>query len=323
MHLFANPAGPGTLFFDNLVSPEGVDVAYDPATQSFVTDAPFCANREVIGCNWIAAGPGPLCDACAMTAMAPDTSMPDAVANWAKTEAAKRWVLDNLRRWGWCGLRDTGPAPVFHMLAEGRKPVVMGHADGVVTISIEESDPVIRAERREALDERFRTMIGHMRHEIAHYLWWRLSIEPGFLDAFRKLFGDERADYGEALERHYGEGPPDNWWDSYLTPYASAHPHEDWAETTAHLLHLVDIADSFLAAGLSTPQLPVPDWQPYEEPEAAKVTSIAAEIAIGINHVNRSMGLQDLYPFVLSDPARQKLDFVHDWLFRGPIRGQG
>lgn len=317
MRLFPDPAGSGTLFFDNLSSPTGGAVAYDPVAQGFVTGAPFCANRQVIGCNWAAEADGALCPACATTKMSPDASVPNATEHWADAEASKRWVLATLRRWDWFGPVDTGPAPVFHMLAEGAKPVVMGHGDGVVTISVAESNPVIRAERREALDERYRTMTGHIRHEIAHLLWWRLSVLPGFLDAFRALFGDERADYGAALDRHYTGGPPAGWQDRFLTPYASAHPHEDWAETTAHLLHLTDITDSFLAAGLSLPEAPGPDWDAYAESDSETLLRVATAIAIGINHVNRSMGLQDLYPFVLSDTSRQKLGFAHEWLRRG------
>lgn len=319
MRIFQSPAGDGPLFFDNLVSPGGVAVAYDPRARVFVQDGAFCANRAAIGCNWVAAGSGgPLCAACAMTALAPDTSMQDAPQDWAETERAKRWVLDNLRIWGWFGPEDSGPRPVFHMLAEGRKPVVMGHAEGVVTISIAESDPVIRVQRREALDESYRTMFGHMRHELAHMLWWRLSIHDDFVAEFRALFGDERADYGAALERHYASGPPEDWQARFLTPYASAHPHEDWAESAAHLLHLIDIADSFHAAGLASPETPSPDWDAYGEPDAERLLTVAAALAIKVNHVNRSMGLADLYPFVLTDAARRKLAFVHRWLQRGP-----
>ena len=219
MRLFPdpNPGCDGVLFFDNLVSPSGIAVAYDPGARSFVSDAHFCANRDAIGCNWIAAAPDALCDACAMTTLSPDLSMPGIVGKWKAAEAAKRWVLDNLRRWRWFGPEDTGPFPMFHMLAEGENPVVMGHAKGVVTISVEESDPVLRAARREALDERFRTMIGHVRHEIAHLLWWRLGIVPGFVEAFRELFGDERSDYPAALERYYTDGPPADWQVRFLT----------------------------------------------------------------------------------------------------------
>lgn len=317
MRVFANPVGSGSLWFDNLATADGTPVAYDPQARAFVPMPPFCINRDMIGCNWIAPEEGAFCRSCAMTALAPDPSIPNAMQNWAKTEAAKRWVLDNLGRWHWFRPEDPGAPPVFHLLAEGRAPVPMGHVEGVVTISVAEVDPVLVTTRREALEEPYRTMIGHMRHEIAHMLWWRLSLREDFLVAFREMFGDERQDYTAALQRHYNDGPPPSWKDSFLTTYASAHPHEDWAETAAHLLHLTDIADSFAASNLSSPELPSHQWEPYAEPDAERLIYVAAELTVGVNHVNRSMGLPDLYPFVLSEAARQKLAFVHDWLRRG------
>jgi hypothetical protein len=317
MRVFSNPVGAGSLWFDNLATADGTPVAYDPQARAFVPMPPFCINRDIIGCNWIAPEEGAFCRSCAMTALAPDPNLPNAIQNWAKTEAAKRWVLDNLGRWHWFRPEDPGAPPVFHLLAEGRAPVPMGHIEGVVTISVAEVDPVLVTTRREALEEPYRTMIGHMRHEISHMLWWRLSLREDFLKAFREMFGDERQDYTAALQRHYKDGPPPDWKERYLTTYASAHPHEDWAETAAHLLHLTDIADSFAASGLVSPELPSPQWEPYAEPDADHLIFVAAALTVGVNHVNRSMGLPDLYPFVLSETARRKLSFVHDWLRRG------
>lgn len=317
MRVFANPVGSGSLWFDNLATADGTPVAYDPQARAFLPMPPFCANREIIGCNWIAPEQGAFCRSCAMTELAPDPNIPDAVAYWAQTEAAKRWVLDNLGRWNWFRPEDPGTRPIFRMLAEGPTPVLMGHNQGIVTISVAEADPVLLTTRRVALEEPFRTMIGHMRHEIAHMLWWRLSLREDFLVAFRAMFGDERADYTAALKNHYEKGPPLDWKQRYLTSYASSHPHEDWAETAAHLLHLTDITDSFVAADLSSPDIPASNWDPYTEPDADRLIQVAAAIAVGVNHVNRSMGLPDLYPFVLSQTARRKLAFVHDWLRRG------
>jgi hypothetical protein len=317
MRVFANPVGAGHLWFDNLATADGTPVAYDPQARAFLPTPPFCANRERIGCNWIAPEAGAFCRSCAMTALAPDPTIENAIRNWAHTEAAKRWVLDNLGRWQWFRPEDPGTRPVFHMLAEGPTPVPMGHIEGVVTISVAEADPVTRVTRREALDEPYRTMIGHLRHELAHMIWWRLSLRADFLEAFRARFGDERADYAAALRQHYRRGPPPDWQTKFLTSYASAHPHEDWAESAAHLLHLTDLTDSFVAAGLSAPEVPGQGWDPYAEPDAMRLLHAGAAVAMAVNHVNRSMGLPDLYPFVLSAPAQQKLAFVHDWLRRG------
>lgn len=319
MRIFANPVGAGSLWFDNLATADGMPVAYDPQARTFIPTPPFCANRQRIGCNWIAPSEGEFCRSCAMTALAPDTSIANAIPNWAQTEAAKRWVLDNLGRWHWFRPEDAGAPPVFHLLAEGPTPVAMGHVEGVVTISVAEVDPVLVATRREALEEPYRTMIGHMRHEIAHMLWWRLSLREDFLNGFRAMFGDERTDYQAALQQHYQNGPPADWSQHFLTSYASSHPHEDWAETAAHLLHLTDIADSFVAADLSSPQIQDASWDPYSEPDADRLIHIAATLSVGVNHINRSMGLSDIYPFVLSTHARQKLGFVHDWLRRGAL----
>jgi len=314
---FTNPVGSGTLWFHNLTTADGTPVAYDPQARAFVAMPPFCVNRDIIGCNWIAPEKGAFCRSCAMTALAPDPAIPNAIDHWAETEAAKRWVLDNLGRWNWFRPEDPGTRPAFHMLADGHSTVAMGHAYGVVTISVSEVDPVVRVSRREALDEPYRTMIGHMRHEIAHMLWWRLSLRDDFLAAFREIFGDERADYASALQKHYEQGPPEGWELFYLTSYAAAHPHEDWAETAAHLLHLTDIADSFVASGLVSPEMPGHNWEPYAEPDTGLLIDVAVAIVMRINHINRSMGISDVYPFVLSETARRKLAFVHDWLRRG------
>ena len=148
-------------------------------------------------------------------------------------------------------------------------------------------------------------------------LWWRLSLREDFLAAFREMFGDERVDYTAALQKHYEQGPPADWEMFYLTSYASAHPHEDWAETAAHLLHLTDITDSFVASGLVSSEMPGHRWDPYAEPDTALLVHVASALVMRINHINRSMGLSDVYPFVLSETAHKKLAFVHDWLRRG------
>ncbi|SDH91653.1 hypothetical protein SAMN05421850_1011 [Lutimaribacter saemankumensis] len=317
MYVFSNPVGFGSLWFHNLTTADGTQVGYDPQARAFIPTPPFCANRALIGCNWIAPEEGALCRSCAMTAVSPDHAAANALNNWAFTEAAKRWTLDNLGRWHWFRPEDPGAPPVFHMLADGPTPVAMGHVDGVVTISVAEADPVLSTTRRQALEEPYRTMIGHMRHEIAHMLWWRLSLRADFLDAFRVEFGDEREDYSAALQRHYRNGPPADWSQSYLTAYASAHPHEDWAETAAHLLHLTDITDSFVSSGFSSPDIPYPGWDAYSEPDATTLIRVAVSVVMGINHVNRSMGLDDIYPFFVSHAAQRKLAFVHEWLRRG------
>ena len=318
MRIFTCPDSSEALFFDNLACASGTEAAYDPDLAEFVADFTPCANRVVIGCNWIAEGAGGLCRACAMTEVIPDASTPQNLALWAEAELAKRWVLANLARWGWFAAADAGPRPVFQLLSEqtsaGEAPVSMGHADGVVTINVTEADPTERTRRRIELGEPLRTMIGHYRHEIGHFCFLRLAERPGFVDAFRAIFGDERADYGAALQRHYAEGALAGWQQTYISAYSSAHPHEDWAECFAHLLHLADIVDSFVAAGLRSDAAPAAGYDAYAETDADRLITFGAELGIALNHVNRSIGLADIYPFVLTPPIRAKLAFVHGWM---------
>ncbi len=326
MRIFTCPACDGVLFFHNLACACGAEVAFDPAAARFVAaDAP-CANRAQIACNWTAAQAateeeaGPLCRSCAMTEVVPQAFHGENRTLWAEAEAAKRWVLAGLARWGWFGAGDAGERPRFHLLSEavrgGEAPVTMGHASGLVTINVSEADPAEIVRRREQMGEPYRTMIGHFRHEIAHFLFERLGAEPGFPDAFRARFGDERADYGEALKRHYADGPPEGWEERHVTSYASAHPHEDWAETSAHLMHLTDMADSAEAAGLAMNGARPHGWDAYAEPDAARLVDLAAGLGLAFNHVNRSMGLFDVYPFVLPPEVRGKLAFAHAHLAR-------
>lgn len=325
MQLYNCPSCQGRLFFENTRCSCGSEVAFDPATGAFVLAEQVCTNRSTIHCNWAAApaddGPG-LCQSCLMTEVRPDPQVADKTELWSDSETAKRWVLANLARWGWLTEADGGLVPTFHMLAErtrrGRTKVTMGHAAGLVTINIEEADPAERMKRREDLGEPLRTMIGHFRHEIAHFFFERLVEADGFHAEFHALFGDESADYGDALKVHYDNGPPDDWPERFISAYASAHPHEDWAESFAHMLHLIDITDSFLATGLTGEGAPDTSFDAYQETDPALLIQHGAHLGIALNHVNRSMGLSDIYPFAHTDAIREKLQFVHRWMRAGP-----
>ncbi len=318
MQIFRCPACGEPLYFHNLACACGQLVTFDVERQAMGTDGWFCANREDIACNWAAPEQGALCPSCEMTDVVPDLRADGNVDHWARTELAKRWVLANLARWGWFTAADGGARPTFRMLSEetlaGEENVTMGHADGVITINVTEASEAVRAERQEKLDERYRTMTGHIRHETAHFLFVRLSEDANFTTAFRALFGDETADYGAALEAHYAS-PAENDG-SYITSYATAHPHEDWAETVAHLLHLVDLTDSVAAAGLSTSEGPPPNYDAYSETDSDALVSLASAVALAVNHVNRAMDLPDLYPFVLTPQVREKFDLAHTYLRR-------
>lgn len=320
MKIFACPFCGATAFFTNLNCGCGALLVFDPDIAGFSAEGEICANRSAIGCNWKAheADTG-LCRSCAMTEVVPDTFLGENTSLWASAEASKRWVLATLARWGWFTRNDDGLNPRFHLLSEdtlnGPAIVVMGHEKGVVTINLNEANPVEGVRRREALSERLRTMTVHFRHEIAHFLFERLmASRPGFADAFRNIFGDERADYGAALDAHYQSGPAANWNDSFITTYASSHPHEDWAETAAHVMHLTDMLDSAVAAGLMRPPLDNPAYDAYAETNSEALIPTAAAYGVALNHVNRSIGHDDIYPFVHTPKVKAKLAAAHGWL---------
>src|SRR5262249_50270393 len=126
----------------------------------------------------------------------------------------------------------------FEFLADPADPaaprVMTGHAGGVITVNVAEADDAERERRRLQMNEPYRPLLGAFRHEIGHYYWDRLIRGSARLAAFRETFGDERADYAEALDRHHAGGPPGDWQDRFVSAYASSHPWEDWAETWAH-----------------------------------------------------------------------------------------
>ncbi|GGE18327.1 hypothetical protein GCM10011360_03900 [Primorskyibacter flagellatus] len=312
MQIFTCPACSAPVYFHNLACGCGAAVAFDPASQTMTTGGPFCQNRDDIGCNWLA-GPDGLCRSCQMTETVPDLREPDNLPLWSHAEFAKRWVIASLGRWGWFTDADVGDRPVFRMLSEktltGDENITMGHADGTITINVSESSDPVLVKRQEELGELYRTMTGHIRHEIAHFLFLRLAADPGFVSGFRALFGDESADYGEALKAHYANPKPADH--DHITSYATSHPHEDWAETVAHLLHLVDLADSAAASGLTLAGGPGPRYDAYADSETEQVVTRAVDISIAVNHVNRALDLPDVYPFVLPDGVRGKFAFVH------------
>ncbi|WP_238368149.1 zinc-binding metallopeptidase family protein [Mesobacterium pallidum] len=320
MQTFTCPTCNQRIWFHNTICQCGQRVVFDPDAQHMHVHGASCRNRSKIGCNWQAETDG-LCRSCAMTEMVPDLGAPENVELWGWTEQAKRWILANLARWGWFTPDDPGARPVFRLLSEktakGETDVIMGHANGLITINVSEASEATLAKRQEELGELYRTMIGHMRHETAHFLHLRLMQRPDFPAAFRGLFGDERADYGDALKRHYADPQPAG--SHYITSYATSHPHEDWAETTAHLLHLVDMLDSAAQAGLTLPGSVPEGYDAYREEDAERVVREAIDVSLAINHVNRALDLADLYPFVIGPGVQDKLGFVHRWLRMPPL----
>jgi hypothetical protein len=175
----------------------------------------------------------------------------------------------------------------------------------VITIDLAESDNAHRERVRAQLAEPYRTMLGHFRHEIGHYYQWQLVRGEELTARFRELFGDETLDYRAAIDRHYRQGPPAGWEGSYISTYATMHAHEDFAETWAHYLHIRDTIDTARAVGLLT-EAPRPDGGEFRQ----VVRAVWIPLSVALNRINRSMGKEDLYPFVIPGPVLDKLDFV-------------
>jgi hypothetical protein len=272
-----------------------------------------CANRDVIGCNWLIDAPGAeLCSSCVLTRTRPADGDAAGLAAWAGVEAAKRQLVFQLDQ---LGLPRSGdPALVFELLSSADGPVTTGHADGVVTIDLAEGADPHREGLRVSLAEPYRTVLGHLRHEVGHYYWLLLVDGTSALDEFREVFGDERADYGEALREHYDKPEDRSWTGTHVSRYAAAHPWEDWAETFAHYLHIRDTLQTAAAWRITVegPAVaPAPVTPPRTTSDFGALAGAWIPLSTALNAVNRSMGKDDLYPFVLPPLVLDKLAFVH------------
>jgi hypothetical protein len=276
-------------------------------------------------CNWALAGddPNPLCLSCRLTRMIPDLSQAAHRVAWYRLEVVKRRLLFTLLALRLpIASRDEDPARglAFEFKADAADaPVLTGHADGVITVNIAEADDAEREKRRQSLSEPYRTLAGHIRHESGHYYWDRLIKDSDQHEAFRGRFGDERADYAAALNAHYAGGPPGDWQARFISAYASAHPLEDWAETWAHYLQMIDTLETAAACGFSlSPQrvdepslLPLSPFVVSERLPFEQLIDSWFPLTYALNSLTRGLGLTDAYPFVLSPDAIEKLRFVH------------
>lgn len=288
----------------------------------------FCANVTQDACNWLlpADSPDIWCAACALNRTIPDLAVVEHRQRWQRIEAAKHRLVYGLLRLGLPitnRAQDAEHGLAFDFLAGSgvSEPpsIVTGHAFGVITIDIAEADDAERERLRQDMAEPFRTILGHLRHEVGHYYWDRLVRDGMWLNAFRSLFGDERMDYQACLHRHYAAGPPLDWQQRSVSSYASAHPWEDFAETWAHYLHIVDALETAHAFGLSVrpragrdPALTVAiDFDPCRQHDFDALIGAWLPLTYAVNSLNHSVGQPDLYPFVLAPLVMGKLRFVH------------
>lgn len=278
-------------------------------------------------CNWAvdADDPNPLCLSCRLTRVIPDLNVDGHHEGWYRLEVAKRRLVYTLLELGLPianRLEDPEAGLTFEFRADAQEQpgVLTGHANGVITINVAEADDVEREKRRVHLHEPYRTLLGHFRHEVGHYYWDRLLKDSDRLDAFRAVFGDEQTDYGAALQRHYAQGAAGNWQDNFISAYATSHPWEDWAETWAHYLHMADTLEVAATCGLSLkphrrdePILKtVPNPLDTRRKTFDQLIDSWFPLTYLLNNLNRSLGMPDGYPFVLSLAVVEKLRFVHE-----------
>ena len=319
------------------ISPEGSEwVSGLPGTEGRTYRK--CSNyQNENACNWMVGSDDPeaFCVSCRLNRIIPDLSGPNNREFWVKLEAAKRRLVYALLRLG-LPLVPKSHDPVgglaFEFLADPAVPmnesdrILTGHMDGVITINLEEADDAVREKTRLTMREMYRTLLGHFRHECAHYYWDRFVRFSPRIEEVRALFGDERMDYQAALQTYYQVGPPADWGGRFVTSYAASHPWEDWAETWAHYLHIMDTLETAAAGGL---QVHLNDrHQEFQIPFGLEFPAIRENwhaLRFVVNSLNRSMGMPDPYPFVLSDEIAAKLEFIHHWIrdaveaFKDPV----
>ncbi len=295
-----------------------------------------CANLNTpASCNWMVpvdevepqAG---LCRACRLNRTIPDLHEPKHPENgilWGRIELAKRRLVSALLVMGLPvasrETEDTEQGLMFDFLRapDGGPPVMTGHNNGLITLNVIEADDLHREHARTNMHEQYRTVVGHMRHEVGHYYWDRLIAGSHWIDDCRVLFGDETRDYVDSLKQYYKEGPPADWPLKYVSAYSAAHPWEDWAECWAHYMHMSDMVDTASSFGLSLDQTRL-EFTPFtrdvlfkpEHPDADRYLAFVnhwAELAMLTNGMARAMGQPDIYPFVLAHQVLAKLQFIH------------
>lgn len=289
----------------------------------------FCENAGQGVCNWlipIEDGQA-LCQSCRHNRLAPDLTMNGNLERWARLEQAKRRLFYSLLLWNLPTpvIGDPFMEPlVFNLVGDfqtnqGVQHVLTGHDGGAITLNIAEADDDERERRRVAMHEPYRTLLGHFRHEIGHYYWDLLVRDGQRLAACRGLFGDERADYDAAMKIHYERGAPPGWPDNYISAYATSHPWEDFAETWAHYVHIVDTLETAASFGVSLRPRHVEDdnlqidirFNAYQSASIEEILKAWTPVSVALNSLSRSLGLADPYPFVHSNSVIAKLDFIH------------
>ena len=286
-----------------------------------------CANRiNHSVCNWMldAGDAMALCISCRLTEVIPSLEDSNNLLHWAAIERAKRRLVFSLIDIGLTPKPKTGPDDkqglAFRLLQSlPSGPAVMtGHDGGVITLNIAEADDVFRESARISMREPVRTLLGHLRHEVSHYLQQRYVAGTPGEQRCKDLFGDHDDDYVAALQAHYANGPPADWSRHFVSAYASSHPWEDWAESCAHYLLVIDAVQTASGWGLRLEGPTTTVAADGREPQSVPLENLVLDqwlpVAQFLNAMNRSLGLPDSYPFLLPPQVLQKMKLVQDLL---------
>ena len=289
-------------------------------------------------CNWMVPADYQenFCVACRFNQTIPNLTVAGNKLLWQRLETAKRRLFYSLLRLGLPLIskqEDPETGLAFAFLADA-DPVFMenaqamtGHAQGLITINLAEADDAWRERMRQDMTEPYRTLLGHFRHESGHYYWYRMAHRKDWLTDFRRVFGNERMDYATAMQKNYRQEPSSDWQSHFVSPYAAAHPWEDWAETWAHYLHIIDVLETAWVFRIRVSpgheqqdqMTSEPDFDPYRAVSLGQLIDQWLPLTYAMNSLNRSMGQPDLYPFVLAPAVVAKIDFIHQTVHKAAL----
>jgi len=303
---------------DTVYTLDDVDMNSGMSRAADQSDAQLCRNTLDYGvCNWLVTDHDrSYCISCSLNHTIPNLLAPDRRGWWASMEQEKRKLIYTL-------LRLNLPVINKHIDPEGglafefiedkssnpyveNEVVLTGHKNGLITVNIAEADNVKREQLRLSLGESYRTLLGHFRHESGHYYYWKLVNSGETLTAFRELFGDEREDYQTAMDSYYANFDNMLRDPRLISHYAQSHPLEDWAECWAHYLHMVDTLETAEAFDIAFDASSNSGDRDIDD-----MLTRWSDLTLLLNALNRSMGMADAYPFVLSELTLRKIRFVH------------
>lgn len=307
-------------------------LTFDPEGASLTSDREqleykYCKNMDYGVCNWLVPKNSleNFCGACQLNRTIPSLSNKKHLPLWKNLEVAKHRLIYQLQKIGLdLPSKVTNPDGLcFDFIKKNKNNNIMtGHAKGVITLLLREADAVLREQAKQEMQERYRTLIGHLRHEVGHYFWDQLiSKNQEALQSFRNIFGNEEVNYGDALKIYYKNGAPENWQEFYISKYATAHPWEDWAETWAHYLHIMDMVETAYFFGLEVNSEEIAknmnvksSFDPYTIQSFHTIIQTCEPLSFAVNSMNRAMGIPDVYPFVISPKVIKKIEFIHELL---------